>query len=165
MIWSWNVPWSTVFILTSIPVAAVNAALIASMPAFSPGSEWLLPTVQRAARGGRRCRRGRRRCRRAPEPRLPVRDAAGAAVAADDEQAARNAETPPSAAIAAPPLSTWRRVTDWSAVEISHSCNLLHGPTRDAVGGRRATCRIVARWRHDVKRVARNRTRVLVRLR
>src|SRR3954469_8780477 len=28
-----------------MPVAAVKAALIASMPAFSPGSEWLLPTV------------------------------------------------------------------------------------------------------------------------
>src|SRR5437667_67292 len=41
---SWKVPWSTVFIFTVMPVASVNALLISSMPVFSPGSEWLLPT-------------------------------------------------------------------------------------------------------------------------
>ncbi len=99
------------FITTSIPVAVLNAALMASMPAFSPGSEWLLPMCSEPPTAADAAGADAAGADAAGAEAAGAD--AGAAVAADDEQAARNAETPPSAAIAAPPLSTWRRVTDW----------------------------------------------------
>src|SRR5487761_2627138 len=101
---------------TWTPVAAVNAALMASMPAFSPGSEWLLPTCSEPPSDGATDAAVEGATDAAPDG---AADAAvdgaavvGDAVAAVPPHAAMNAETPPSAATAAPPLSTSRRETE-----------------------------------------------------
>ncbi len=54
MIWSWNVLWSTVFIVGVRPVAFAKAALMAVMPLTSLGSEWLLPILTVPVSGPRK---------------------------------------------------------------------------------------------------------------
>src|SRR3954454_5731311 len=138
-----------------MPVAVVKAALIASIPAFSPGSEWLLPIEIEPVTA----------LADAPPPALDVGptdgavpDDVGAVVAAAGAQAASRLGTVARPATPAMPPSTRRRVTSGVLADVPSdergvsvfamvsSCDLSRSGGRSADANKHGQDQTDCRW-------------------